>query len=296
MRSALLRGREHTHLGTVAAVAEGRAAIALSPGGAAKTYLHTDPNEDAAVFAEGEAGWLVAVADGHGGFEAAEVALEHLLQNPAHDWTAVAQAEEAWRRQASAVLADAHRQIQEERSAAKVSSTTLALAVAAPGAGRLFWAFVGDSHIFRVRGDQVVDLTASDTTARRFFLGDPRASEERVRELCAAGVEPLAGVRALVLATDGLSEEGIGVQDPPAAVLEAVEQASRHPLELRALEVARGLVECALEAHRRNPSGDNAAVAALWLGERSASAASPRTGERRQVGQTQAPPAGEEKA
>ena len=87
MRSALLRGRDHTRLGITAAVAEGRAAIALSRGGAPKSYRHRDPNEDAALFAEGEGGILLAVADGHGGCDAAETAVERLLARFAPAWT-----------------------------------------------------------------------------------------------------------------------------------------------------------------------------------------------------------------
>jgi len=44
MRSALLRGRDYTRLGITAAVAEGRAAIAISRGGAPKSYRYRDPN------------------------------------------------------------------------------------------------------------------------------------------------------------------------------------------------------------------------------------------------------------
>src|SRR3972149_99852 len=75
MRSGLLHGREHTKIGAVAALAEGRCAIALSRGGYAKGYVHRDPNEDAAAFAFGAEGMLLAVADGHGGHEAAGVAV-----------------------------------------------------------------------------------------------------------------------------------------------------------------------------------------------------------------------------
>ena len=64
MRTALLRGREHVELGAVAAVAEAGVAIALSRGGAAKRYPHSDPNEDAAGFATADAGVCAAVADG----------------------------------------------------------------------------------------------------------------------------------------------------------------------------------------------------------------------------------------
>ena len=88
MRSALLRGRDHTRIGITAAVAEGRAAIAISRGGAAKAYRYRDPNEDTALFAQGEGGVLLAVADGHGGCQAAEVVTDKLLASFASEWTA----------------------------------------------------------------------------------------------------------------------------------------------------------------------------------------------------------------
>ncbi len=80
VKSALLRGRDHTRLGAIEVVAEGVLAIALSVGGFRKSYRHTDPNEDAAAFACGEGGLVVAVADGHGGAVASEAALERLLE------------------------------------------------------------------------------------------------------------------------------------------------------------------------------------------------------------------------
>ena len=101
MRSALLRGRDHTRLGITAAVAEGRAAIALSRGGAPKSYRYRDPNEDVALFAEGEGGILLAVADGHGGCDAAETAVEKLLASFAPAWTGLRRAGPARRLAAS---------------------------------------------------------------------------------------------------------------------------------------------------------------------------------------------------
>ena len=87
MRTALLLGRDHLELGAIGAISEGAVAIALSKGGALKTYPHIDPNEDAAAFAIGAAGLFVAVADGHHGAEGAELALEHLLVHCAPGWT-----------------------------------------------------------------------------------------------------------------------------------------------------------------------------------------------------------------
>jgi hypothetical protein len=53
--------------------------------------------------------------------------------------------------------------------------------------------------------------------------------------------------------------------NPVAAVKEAVRNAERERFGSRGLVVARSLIDAALEAHRRNRSGDNVAVGALWL-------------------------------
>ena len=80
-----------------------------------------------------------------------------------------------------------------------------------------------------------------------------------------AGVQSLAGTRAVVLVTDGLSEQGIGVAVPEDAVAECAEAAARGKPELQPLAVARGVVERALAEHRRHRSGDNVAAAVAWL-------------------------------
>ena len=264
MRSALLRGRDHVTLGAVDAVAEGAAAVALCRGGAEKTYPHTDPNEDAGLFVLGEAGVLLAVADGHRGSEAAEVALEHLAAHPGPQWTAPGGVTpETWRRQALAVLWDAQQQILLERGEGG-ARTTLALALLLPATDRVLYAAVGDSHVFRVRGDQVVDLARSG--GQGLFLGDARLDEAALADRATIGVEPLGGARAIVVATDGVSEADVGLAHPAAAVLAAIEEAASLDADLRALHVARTLVERANEAHRRNPSGDNVAVAVATLG------------------------------
>ena len=54
--TAVLRGSESQIIGGVSVVSEASAAISLSQGGFKKRYSHTDPNEDAAAFALGEAG------------------------------------------------------------------------------------------------------------------------------------------------------------------------------------------------------------------------------------------------
>ncbi len=67
------------------------------------------------------------------------------------------------------------------------------------------------------------------------------------------------------MVTDGFSERGIGVEAPEAAVAELATLAERAEPPLRALELARGVVERSLESHRHHRAGDNVASAALWL-------------------------------
>jgi len=248
-------------------VAEPGVAIALSRGGAAKRYAHSDPNEDAAGFAYGRDGFCLAVADGHGGAEAAEIALLHLLGEPAEQWTEDAGPLDArtWRRQALAALADTNRHVRRERGtrAGRAARTTLGLAVALPNLGFLFSAAVGDSHLFFVEGAGVREISPAGEKVG--YLGDTYDSPEDLAPITRLDVEPLAGVRAVVLVTDGLSERGIGVASPAAAVAEAVRLADHERGGARGLVVARALAETALEAHRRNRSGDNVAVSVLWL-------------------------------
>jgi hypothetical protein len=73
--------------------------------------------------------------------------------------------------------------------------------------------------------------------------------------------------RAIVLATDGLSEAGIGVSNPARAVADSVRAASEQIPDVRPLAAARGLAERALDAQRRNVAGDNVATACVWLAD-----------------------------
>lgn len=269
MRTALLRGRDHLELGGIASITEGSASIALSIGGSPKTYEHTDPNEDAALFAIGESGILLAVADGHHGFEAAEISLEHLASYPAPQWTEPGGVgKDSWERHALASLCDIDSQILREvrNTEKRGSATTLALALVLPEAGTLFYAAVGDSHIFHVRVDGVEDIAQHQPEGgKSFYLGRGVDSPESLLPRCIVGTAPLRGTRALVLATDGLSEQNIGVPDPEAAVAEVVAASRSATPELRPREVARRLLDVALDAHHKNASGDNVCAAVAWL-------------------------------
>jgi serine/threonine protein phosphatase PrpC len=264
MRSGLLHGREHTKLGAIAALAEGSCAIALSRGGFAKGYAHRDPNEDSAAYAFGPDGALLAVADGHGGHEAAAQALDTLLSRFAEAWTDAAPLGPTWPARAGEALEQLHGEIVATgtRGGNPEARTTLALALARPGEDLLLFASVGDSHVFVARAAEAVDL-AQRRDARPAYLGSPSLAPAELVAMALIGSVPLSGTRALALATDGLSEQGIGVAAPRTAVLEVLARVARTGPDLQPLEVARGLVECALAAHRVQRSGDNVATAVL---------------------------------
>ena len=266
MRSGLLRGREHTKIGAVAALAEGRCAIALSRGGWAKGYAHRDPNEDATAFAFGADGMLLAVADGHGGHEAAELAVTALLTRFAEAWTHASPVGPAWLAQAREALQILHTELvgSGSRGGNPDARTTLALALARPGEDLLLFASVGDSHVFATGAAGAADLVHPGE-ARPAYLGSPSLAPEELAARAVIGSALLSGTQALALATDGLSEHGIGVPAPDAAVLEVLARAGRASPDLRPLEAARGIVDCALSAHRRQRAGDNIATAVLVL-------------------------------
>lgn len=275
VRSGLLLGHRHPELGAIGAISEGRVAIALCRGGAPKTYSYVDPNEDAVCFAASEGGLLAAVADGHYGCAGAERAVQYLIEVHAETWTAAEApfaSDPDWVRAAEAAVAGANHAILAEAAERHVSPapTTLSLALVRPDQDRLLHASMGDSHIFRATESEVRELGWNALGSRYpRFLGeapmDPELTPER--ESCVVACEPLVDTSALVLATDGLSEHRIGVEDPHAAVREALAAARELPAELRPLRACKHVTAAALEAHRRNRSGDNVACAVLWLAD-----------------------------
>jgi len=267
MITAVLRGDEQTLLGGISAIAEGDAAIVVSTGGARKRYASVDPNEDAAAFAIGEGGILLMVADGHHGREAAEWAVERTLERSAPLWTApnAGDLDRDWAEVAAEAFLDANAVILDRaaRGGRAKARTTLALALVRPREDLLAWAAVADSLVFRVAESEARAL--APTGPARVFLGAPAETEASLRPHFAVGRESLAGARAVVLATDGLSERGVGVESPEATLLAAANRVRRADPAARPLELARGLVEDALAAHRRHRAGDNVATACVWL-------------------------------
>jgi serine/threonine protein phosphatase PrpC len=263
MPSGVLRGRDHTGEGRIAAIAEGRAAVALSRGGAPKVYAHKDPNEDGAAFARGEGGYLLVVADAHGGHEAAELAVDLLVERFAPEWTASAGPLPPWPELALRAAGQAHAAILDHaaRGGNLESRTTLAFALVRPQQDLLAWASVGDSHVFRVDAAETAELTSPGQEPVH-FLGSPSRTLETLE--IRIDSQALGATRVLALASDGLSEHGIGVDSPREAVSAAVAHAEFAKPELRALVAARHLLEQALAAHRRHHAGDNVASAFYW--------------------------------
>ena len=267
MRTGLLRGSEHTQLGAISTLAEGRAAIALSRGGAPKTYRYTDPNEDACAFAYSGESSLVAVADGHWGAGGAAAALERILSHHAPRWlestglgaTSLAS---RWCDEAPDVLADLNHALLSQAGESLIGRTTLSLCLQ-PAGGKLLVLAAGDSHVFAYGGKQVREVCPMPAGARPCYLGDP--SLDRGHLQAGARADVISGyVGAVLLSTDGLSEPGIGVDNPVASAAHAMRVGRSADGDLKPLSAARSLAAEALNAQRRNRAGDNVGVACLW--------------------------------
>jgi serine/threonine protein phosphatase PrpC len=268
MSTARLLGTDHRLLGEIAAVGEDGAAIALSRGGAPKRYAHADPNEDAAGFALSEWGAVAVIADAHAGHQAARVAVDRLLDAHAPRWLAAAPIalDARFASEAVEVAFDANLAILQAalREGGNASRTTL---VAALLRSRDRWfgvMSVGDSHVFVCDGAQAFEVAAAKSDPA-VFLGAPTLTHDRLAPHVYADVLSLDSTCAVVLATDGISEAGIGVDDPAAVVAEVVRAAAVGAPTLRALGAARSLVSRALASHRERRSGDNVAAAVLWV-------------------------------
>jgi len=269
-RSAQLVGRDHHSIGALAAIAEGPAAITLSRGGFAKQYEHTEPNEDAAGFAYSPQGALIAVADGHHGATGAQAAVAYLVETCGPRWLedATSLAPEDWVQESQQALFDANHAVLAEAAQRDrpPAPTTLAFAFSFRAAGKIGWAGIGDSHLFGSSEGETLDwLGEALAGKRRAFLGYESWTEESLADRAAYGVRECAGVSALILATDGISEPGIGVVDPARAVQQAVLQANAQSPELRPLELARQTSGIAMRSHQNQKAGDNIASAVLWL-------------------------------
>ena len=264
MSGLLLRGRDHTQTGELVVRAGLRVASALGRGGAAKLYAHKDPNEDACMSAEGPGGWFLIVADGHWGEEAARIAVDS-ISAAAQSWVedVAAREHDTWRHALEAAVVAAHYAILEGCRGERGPRTTLSLALARRPEAAFFTASVGDSHLFWSDAERCLDLGWPRDRPPR-FLGQRDADDNWLRGAIRHETGSLRDTRALLAATDGLSEPGIGVADPPSAVLQALSNAESYPTAERAAVAAHRLAQIACDAQSRNGAGDNIAVALAW--------------------------------
>ena len=272
MKTAFLRGRDHHRIGGVELAGVGRVAIALSRGGARKTYSYTDPNEDCVALAVGEGGQLVVAADGHHGELGSEAAVQAILDGFAAPWTAAtapASAEQDWRSLAFDALERANRSVLEiaGRNELPPAPTTFVLALLRPADDLLLSLSVGDSHVFAIDPTRATELGGRDPSWKFTpFLGYEQARRETLEKFSVVGTRSLSGLRAVALATDGLSEPGSGVEDPAAAVHGTASRvALEEPPDRRAVAACRGVLETALRSHRTQRSGDNIGCSVVWL-------------------------------
>jgi serine/threonine protein phosphatase PrpC len=271
MRHATLLGCDHTEIGALASVAEGPVAIALSRGGAAKTYSYVDPNEDAVIFSVGSEAVLLAVADGHDGNHGAAAAICSLRDEWAERWgqTAGPTSSDEWALAAARAVAAANHAVLAQAAALGLppAPTTFAFALWRRSEGVVHGASVGDSHVFFCGEQTTRDMTEGVSRERRRseFLGRGVLTEAGAADVVHVETTSVRPLTAVVVASDGLSERGIGVEDPPAEVHQALSRGRQADPELRPLAAAKAVAAAALAAHRRQAAGDNIACGVVLL-------------------------------
>lgn len=225
-RVVALYGDDHPELDDVATaeLADG-AAITLSRGRYHKVDDHPDANEDGVVAAVGPAGWLLAVADGHHGFDAARAALRTVADGAesllAHD-----PKPDGVRQLCDAVMDAAAKAA--ERAVGPRQGSDAAFSLVVVAGSRLLVANYGDTAVARLRGSRAKVLTEPQPFLRLAFEPPPprrvrlRAGDRvvaasdgitdflgrewptRMAQLTESAADPLQAVRALpAAAMDG---------------------------------------------------------------------------------------------
>jgi serine/threonine protein phosphatase PrpC len=265
VKTVALFGRSQQELGAIGEQSAAEVAVALTRGGAPKPYAHTDPNEDAAFAARGERGALVAVADGHWGTRSAEIAVELLRDRFASDWLeGPDRSADRWYQDVLHALVAINDAMLAAQTEDARSRTTFALALARTHQHLLVATSIGDSHLFVATPDAVREVLPRPKQLA--VLGHERCTVSQLERFTRFDVRPLDAIECLVAATDGLSEDGIGVEDPEATVRAAVDAVRRKPVRERAPGAARRIVEAALAAQTAQKAGDNVSAALAWWG------------------------------
>ena len=174
VRSAAFWGEDHVELGNIAVESVGPdCAIAISRGKYPKGYPYLDPNEDAVLVATDGTSSILAVVDGHRGFDAARAALieieanaEVLLDSPPSPESALGLVAARARQAVVGAVAN-------ETGERSGSRTTVALAVV--GSGRIDGFSFGDSRVVVVGPTRSTQVSATGP-----FLG-PGVSADDAR-------------------------------------------------------------------------------------------------------------------
>ena len=281
MRSAHLRGRDHHRIGGLELISEEPTAIALSRGGARKTYTHTDPNEDSVAFAQGPvarccsrpmvitASWAPRPACApfskamprSGRPKRPPISLRG--ESDAKRW------QEDWKAEGRRALMRANQAILEiaGESGLPPAPTTFVVALVRPAENLLLHLSVGDSHCF------AIDRGLASTWADEGPIGDSRPFSDTNRRVKSCSRSTRSSVCAAYAICARWSwrrtafrSPGIGVSNPAESIFGAVGQVELDsPRERRATDLCRSVVEVALAAQRRQKAGDNMGCAALWL-------------------------------
>lgn len=224
----LLLGSDHTRLGEVAVAELGPSiAVALSRGKFRKGYPYLDENEDAVLAATDGSVSLLAVADGHSGFDAARASVEALdeaipalLEMGTDDPEAAARHGFLLAREAIAVALAG---LEQPRR-----SSRTALVVCLAGKGRVAVANLGDTVAVLRSGRRARSLVGGSSP----FL-DPDTSLDELE----TRLVRLSRGDQLVMVSDGvpdflgrrwlrkLGDIGCGVESPTEFVTVAVETA-----------------------------------------------------------------------
>lgn len=261
MNAAILFGRSQLELGAVGEQGADGIAAVLSRGGTTKPYSHTDPNEDAVLAARGARGQLVAISDGHWGVRAAEIAIEVVRDAHLEDFVeGPERSADRWYQCVLHLLVTANDRILKAQSEDQRARTTFALALARPAEKLLVATSVGDSHLFVGAPGGVREILQKPR--KMTVLGHETWSASQTERMARFDVRSLDDVDALVAVTDGLSEKGIGVEDPLAVVTQALADARERPQ--RAAHAARAIVAAAMAAHVANDAGDNISAGVVW--------------------------------
>lgn len=242
MDLVLLEGPEHPQLATMAAEAlPPDIAIALSAGGHPKRHPSVDANEDAVLAARDGQAFLLAVADGHYGFDAAGAAIGALrtaagglLEAAAHD------PDDAVRR-GLAISRDAIATALRATTGPRLDSRT-ALTVAAVGRRTAALATIGDTTAVVVDGRRATIVGGPSE-----FLGPSTPVERAVIDAVALGTGT-----SLILVSDGVSDY---IGRDVAGHLGGMAATAPTPL---------ALVRWIAEAAFAGGAGDNVA-AAVWM-------------------------------